>query len=1100
MVYCDSQAQLAKETLHDVIFYALLHKEDYNTDFDVPSFENCMTVENYMDLIQHFTLYTYLKRELWNMGREPALTLLEDIFRKERNEFSMLYKNYMQLLLELKSEKQFYERLNVFKDIISSKLDISQLLDLVFAIYERLEICMKVVHRKKAQAYKTMHRSFTMLVQLLDIYSLSSDKATEEEQDCMYNTLFTIVQSVKKVSSEDEFKKEYEAIESRYHLFQNKKDTKAIIFDYNNYEYDISEQIDIRLRPTLKEYMSSRCVDDELSRHEHVFVSIVEYICLESLPNQRDQVNALSAEEDNGMERLENVIQEKYGNRPQMMNVFYNCVYIIRHRSMFWKSILKVIVQFLDLWIGVIEEARCADIFSSWISRENMLQTLYKHILKHVQHYDLGTSTNTQVINKLTSLLEKSLDFVETNEKLLAFRDFVFHNSSQEEVHMPILGLTLFWNIPFDQELTRVTNQITSVEEDVQVPEDIMRKLIKLSVVWPYEVLRQLFLSSIHNKNQYKAIVPILHNLGGLCMLKKRNGDTDSDGKPLLLLILKEFLSPANSDALENYKENILQFMKACCSPARFQNELPLILMPISMVDQTLLPLQSVLTECILQNLSTSCHIKILEFSLHGLNMFCESPLNDWTTILHSSDLPTFLYCSPETYLIFLTDILSLRFTHDERPRLPLQVWESALKIVYRFFDLIQFALKTEQFPRIHQFFMVDIKKYDWKAQLIWYNVTQSISKHSLNVPSPFFQITGALGDLFVEDKSILPTTQDANEGWYDIITACRLSPHLSDELFEHKDQWTYNLLLLWNHPYEDKLLLKCLEHTLHPKTSLSVPIEYDNLLVHFLNNLYLSFPGARQAILDSKAYENAQILPIVRDLSHVGTRNYFIILYITLLIRKQIEAFTEEDKYVNYFVSHLVKLLQSLTNWRSISQPTKSYNELKSIGAKLIPSSSVELPGDTFGAQSKLEAESEVESFQYPLLITAELISNRALSILTLFHMCSILIEVKDDQQRQSIDRFVMMIMEGLIDTPSQQLFQRMLQQQPKSRVKLWKQKKSNTKFLMKMRPIISEEEKSLLKPVIEKLPNSSQISQALGLTMLHEEQSKKSYLYFLN
>lgn len=89
MVYYDSQAQLAKETLHDVIFYALLHEEgkkgfwqnliteyqqrldiDYNTDFDVPSFENCMTVENYMDLIQHFTLYTYLKRELWNMDRE----------------------------------------------------------------------------------------------------------------------------------------------------------------------------------------------------------------------------------------------------------------------------------------------------------------------------------------------------------------------------------------------------------------------------------------------------------------------------------------------------------------------------------------------------------------------------------------------------------------------------------------------------------------------------------------------------------------------------------------------------------------------------------------------------------------------------------------------------------------------------------------------------------------------------------------------------------------------------------------------------------------------------------------------------------------------
>lgn len=130
------------------------------------------------------------------------------------------------------------------------------------------------------------------------------------------------------------------------------------------------------------------------------------------------------------------------------------------------------------------------------------------------------------------------------------------------------------------------------------------------------------------------------------------------------------------------------------------------------MVDQTLLPFQGVLNECFLQNLSISCHISLLEFSLHGLNIFCESSLNDWTTVLNSSDLPAFLYCSPETYLIFLTDLLSLRFTHDERPRIPLQVWESALKIVYRFFGLIQFALNTEQFPRIYQFFTVDIKKY----------------------------------------------------------------------------------------------------------------------------------------------------------------------------------------------------------------------------------------------------------------------------------------------------------------------------------------------------------------------------------------------------
>lgn len=85
--------------------------------------------------------------------------------------------------------------------------------------------------------------------------------------------------------------------------------------------------------------------------------------------------------------------------------------------------------------------------------------------------------------------------------------------------------------------------------------------------MWPYEVLRRLLLSSIENKNQYKATVPILHTLGGLCLLKKRSGDTSSDGKPLLLLILKEFLSPANGDAVGKYKEDIFQFIKACCTP-----------------------------------------------------------------------------------------------------------------------------------------------------------------------------------------------------------------------------------------------------------------------------------------------------------------------------------------------------------------------------------------------------------------------------------------------------------------------------------------------------------------------------------------------------
>ncbi len=186
--------------------------------------------------------------------------------------------------------------------------------------------------------------------------------------------------------------------------------------------------------------------------------------------------------------------------------------------------------------------------------------------------------------------------------------------------------------------------------------------------------------------------------------------------------------------------------------------------------------------------------------------------------------------------------------------------------------------------------------------------------------------------------------------------------------------------------------------------------------------------------------------------------------------------------------------MLQGLTNWGNISQEATvkvSYNELKLTGAK-----SIQKLLEKEGAQATSDEPIEPKVLEYPLLSTAELISDRALSILTLYHVCVLSSKVKDEYQQQSLNRFMLLIIEGLIDMPSQQIFQRMLQQQPKTRHKLWKQKKSNTKFIMKMRPIIGTKEESLLRPVIGKLPNSNQILQALGLTVSHKEQ----YLYFLN
>lgn len=133
-------------------------------------------------------------------------------------------------------------------------------------------------------------------------------------------------------------------------------------------------------------------------------------------------------------------------------------------------------------------------------------------------------------------------------------------------------------------------------------------------------------------------------------------------------------------------------------------------------MDQTLLCLNDVLNHCILQNLTsffqnnTPSHVVLLQFALYMLNSLCESSsVQDWTTaIMSKSDLPAFLYCSPETHLVSLTKILSLRSLHNDEPLLlRLQDWESALNCINHFSVIIRYAVQTniEKFPLLSKFF-----------------------------------------------------------------------------------------------------------------------------------------------------------------------------------------------------------------------------------------------------------------------------------------------------------------------------------------------------------------------------------------------------------
>lgn len=83
---------------------------------------------------------------------------------------------------------------------------------------------------------------------------------------------------------------------------------------------------------------------------------------------------------------------------------------------------------------------------------------------------------------------------------------------------------------------------------------------VQLSIIWPYQVVQELFLACVRNKNQFRAIVPILSLLGNLCTFRK-----SSSCSSLLLTVMRDTVTMLfeSNDLLVN-QNNIAQFIKGC--------------------------------------------------------------------------------------------------------------------------------------------------------------------------------------------------------------------------------------------------------------------------------------------------------------------------------------------------------------------------------------------------------------------------------------------------------------------------------------------------------------------------------------------------------
>ncbi|CAO3644973.1 unnamed protein product [Mucor fragilis] len=844
--------------------------------------------------------------------------------------------------------------------------------------------------------------------------------------------------------------------------------------------------------------------DANTNTHEQAFLVICWHLQSKCLVT--DTRSLYDTDEMTGFDRLEEKIRQKIVKNDVAKCQLW-CIFSIRNRASFWKSALKVVVQFMDLWIRDVVETNCADIFARLIAREELMVILYDHILKHVQHYQRSNSQDTKLlINDLCQLLETCIANVNDKTNLLHFRDDILKQRLEaDDIHLPTFGSIDLWNIPFKSDLIKVCNQITIGDDDNghATLEDVITKLIKLSIIWPYQVARELVLACMQHKNHFRTIIPILSLLGNLCTLGK-----SSSCPSLLLTVVRDTVSMLleSNDLLAN-QQNIAHFIKGCLSNQFTENH-PIILTPNRLVpDQPtrmLLHLPEVLNSFLLPPLvqftqqPTSIDIQLIQFNLYLLDSFCQYKHDNdsgWYHVktthvpLNESDLPAVLYCSSETFVHCLTFIMDLR-EQKEKHGVRLQDWEAALNCVDKFTLIILYGRTAvpSQFRTLQQYFETSLTDFGWKTQLLWYPL---VGHRSMRIPAPFFRITGSLNGIFEADTTE-SSTQQSTEGWQCLFKACKLSTELTDALFQRQIQWEYNLLLLWKHPAENEILRYGLEYALHPKSSLSVSCEYPKLLNHFLYKLYDSF-DFYPVLQDEQYYSNKSMLPIISQLSrNQGIRSYFVVLCIAQLLKPKTRVTeVKENSYNNdkqdlYYVSCLMKVIQNIAHWGNISKDGQatSYNKLK----------------------ERLNQEAETDNvhghcYSYPLLNTEKLRSDRALAILTLYHLSSIDV---NETQSDVIHLLVMQIVEGLVDMESRQQFERMLQQQPKKRVANYKKKtkmNDNRCKKMRLRPIINSEEAELLKPVLLAKQAHDGLSQALGLHMYNSDDNDQDQktLYFL-
>ncbi|CEI90422.1 hypothetical protein RMCBS344292_04747 [Rhizopus microsporus] len=1005
-----------------VLLNALINRKEYQNDFSMPRFADGLRTNEFLKLMDMYDLYGAVIHHLYTLDTRSALLALQNIFKENASDVksfkSNLYTTYIKLLFTLDvDDEDFYQQSEdaFIEEIRQSSKDPMGLF-VIANLLQQMLIQASLQNRNKTVGDGMSKRISRMLSFMGKIHQI-----------CPGGLPQAIIATIPAT-----FRSQLGTF-----LSESSPTSKKRKLSYTIYLQNRNCQNTRTYEPSLKEaWESVKHKETGLSKHETAFVLICSHLERKIIPTcNKSSSRSLQSKEKylTAFEELQTTIRNNDTAKESLIRVKLWCIDVLINNDRFWISVLKIIIQFIDVWSRDIVKAGAETVIGSFIAKEKLLEPFSERLSELVKFYEQsGDKSSLYIIKDACLIYERSIDCIESPEYLNSIRQLLFNE------RLPCFGLAEIWNIRFNEELTLIINQITITEDDDEcfTTQSTSKKLVLMSILWPYKVVYQLIKSSISNKNQYKAIVPLLKSLGNICTLTK-----SSDALPLIV-----FADITSLEALnDSMSKEICQTFKSLF--VENDSHCPVILQDQAkgyMIGTFLS--KYVFTNLVVMNTisDTDRSFKDQEafrLALCILNTFCEFPPGkeqNWKTFISQLDYTPIMYSVSSQVGAYFIYLLGLYKQSDD----------------------------------------------NW-GQLLWLDHFPAIAKSKT-----FRNISKDGQENGLKDKF-------SKEGWEYLFKMCLLSTRMTDNMFMVTSTWKENLECLWMHPYECKIIKEGFQHALHPQNGFSLCPLFPKLIVYFLGALFETLPS--EDVIRRYDYANTGSKYLVHRLTRAGLKQYFSILYTMELIKDQLRKdYDVADEMDCYYISSLIKTIR-LADWSKLChvQGTPGYQQLRKLLTQ--NTSDIEcLNYASYTNDNDAQGNSiPIIKIYYPLL-GEESISNRSLALLTITHLCTLSVEARRNELISALlSMLVMQITEGLIDSRQQQHFNTMLSNQTKDRANRWRKLKRQKKVMI-YRPILSNEEELAVIDFVRQLPNADQVLQALGLNGPKPLDDMKQ-LYFL-